>query len=462
MANADEVKAFDESIDAIDTPTDDLASEDEPDMFAPVLASIDLQQLSRAASQVRPAFADQLPSVGAPIRGSFNILFPLHFEDGMRWLAKVPVNGVAGKWDQLSADAMISEVNTMRLLNRETTIPLPEVFGFSSTTDNDVKCPYILLSFISSMSLYDVWFGHHLSGVDMETTHARRVRALSDIGAAMSQLGKFSFDSSGFVKFDEEGNPSGVGRSRCLDHQQMLDRWQIHEDDSEDPIYVEVPAFEDPQQQYNFFLDLHPRTKPFARGVSLLLKELIKCIPEPINDKPFVLAHPDFDIQNFLVSEDGQLLGIIDWDGVCCSARSYGNEAYPGWLTRDWDPSMYGYHESMDEGEEPVGCWEDSPEALQRYRIVYDEIMSKFREKDAGISLTRISLITESLIIAAGDPMCRHGIIHKIIDEISMVLELAESLNFTDLAEAFAEDSVGEEVRDTLERGMKKLFQDAL
>jgi hypothetical protein len=314
---------------------------------------------------------------------------------------------------------------------------------------------------ISGKSLYDAWFGYHLSGVDMETTDARRMRALSDIGAAMSQVGKFSFNSSGFVKFDEEGNPSGIGQSRCLDHQEMLDRRWENEAGSEDPIYIEVPAFEDPQQQYNVFQDLNPSTMPFARGVSLLLKELIKWIPEPTNVKPFVLAHPDFDIQNFLVSEDGQLLGVIDWDGVCCSARSYGNEIYPGWLTRDWDPLTYDYQKSMDEGKEPVGCWEDSPETLQRYRIAYDEIMSKFRERDADINLTKISLITESRMIAAADPMCRHGIIHKIIDEISMVLELTESLNFTDLVEAFAEGSVGEEVQATLECGMKKLFQDA-
>ncbi|CAI6092166.1 unnamed protein product [Clonostachys chloroleuca] len=459
MANIDEAEAFIEPIWVDDL--DDLTSEDEPDMFAFVRENIDLEQLSRVASLVRPGFADKLPSVGDPIRGSFNILYPLHFEDGMRWLAKVPINGVPGKWDQLSADAMVSEVNTMRLLNRETTIPLPEVFWFSSTTENDVKCPYILLSFISGMPLYDVWFGHRLSGVDMETTHERRMRALRDIGEAMSQLGKFSFNSSGFLKFDEEGDPSSVGQSRCLDHQEMLDRLDKREDDSDDLVYVEAPAFEDAQQQYNFFLDLHLSTEPCVRGVSLLLKELIKWIPEPTNEKPFVLAHPDFDIQNFLVSEDGQLLGIIDWDGVCCSPRSYGNEAYPGWLTRDWDPMMYGYNESMGEGEEPVGCWEDSPKTLQRYRIAYDEIMSEFCERDAGINLTKISLITQNLMIAAGDPMCRLGIVDNILEKISLALELAVPLNFLDLDEAFADDSITDEVRATLERGMKKLFQDA-
>ncbi|VUC37577.1 unnamed protein product [Clonostachys rosea] len=464
MANTDEVKPFDELLNSLEIREDDPTSGDENE-FAAVLANIDLQQLSSVASQVRrstsPGTTDKLPSVGASFEGSYNILFPLDFEDGTRWLAKVPINGVPGKWDQPSADSMISEVNTMRLLKRETTIPLPEVFSFCSTTENDTKCPYILMSFISGKPLYDVWFGQHLGGVDMETLHARRMRALNDIGAAMAQLGKFTFEASGSPKFDEHGRPSGVGPVRCIDHTAMLERLKSDDDDSDDPLYVEAPTSEDPQDHYNFFLDLYPGKAPFAKGRTLVLKELIKWIPEPANDEPFVLTHPDFDIQNFIVSEDGQLRGIIDWDGVFCSPRSYGNEAYPSWLTRDWDPMMYGYQKSMDEGEEPDGCWEDSPETLKRYRIAYDEIMSKFRESDASMNLTRMSLVTENLFIAACDPLCRSGILHKIIDEISTVLELPERLDFTYLAEEFADGEIDYEVWATLKRGMEKLLQNA-
>lgn len=79
---------------------------------------------------------------------------------------------------------------------------------------------------------------------------------------------------------------------------------------------------------------------------------------------PFVLVHPDFDIQNFIVSEEGELQGIIDWDGVTAEPRSLGNERYPEWFSRDWDPDMYGYKESMEHGVEPECVWEDSPEFL--------------------------------------------------------------------------------------------------
>lgn len=95
---------------------------------------------------------------------------------------------------------------------------------------------------------------------------------------------------------------------------------------------------------------------------------LLGWIPEPeLRDgyKPFVLAHPDLGIQNVLVAEDGTLQGIIDWDGICSVPRSIGNQRFPSWLSRDWDPFMYGRNEDMERGVEPLGVWEDSPETLK-------------------------------------------------------------------------------------------------
>lgn len=73
-------------------------------------------------------------------------------------------------------------------------------------------------------------------------------------------------------------------------------------------------------------LDNHPEQNPISRGLALLLRQLITWIPESSGiDHPFVLAHPDFDIQNFLVSAEGELKGIIDWDGVAAVPRTLGN-----------------------------------------------------------------------------------------------------------------------------------------
>ncbi|KAJ5931518.1 hypothetical protein N7516_006007 [Penicillium verrucosum] len=393
--------------------------------------------------------------------GSYHILFPLTFDSGLRWIAKIPINGTVSKWDELSASALISEANTMRLLKRETTIPLPDVLDFSSTTQNTLRCPYIIMTFISGIPLYNIWFGHRLKGACPDTTHLRRIRALESIASAMVQLDRFSFRTGGRLLFGDDGNPSHIGSMRRVDHKAMLDRWFVHKDPDDDPIYIECAASSDPKAYYTFMLDMHPEQNNVPRGLAMLLRQLISWISQPSSMDPFVLAHPDFDIQNFIVSEDGELRGVIDWDGIAAVPRTLGNERYPGWLTRDWDPAMYGYKESMDHGVEPKGVWEDSPESLAYYRGIYDDIMARHRmerRRGSEANLCRMSLITENLAIAVDDPRCRSAILRKMVQEIWAVAERGGQLDFTDLADMFAESNVDIVMMESLHKAFNTLL----
>lgn len=316
-------------------PASSPADDDEnAELFSAVLANMDKDQLPHLARailrRVQPGHvaSETKPSVGQPLYGSYHVLFPVAFDDDLRWLVKIPVNGTAARWDELSASALACEANTMRLLKRQTSIPLPDVLDFSSQIENPLRCPYIVMTFIDGVSLYDVWFGHRLATASTEATISRRrTRALDCIASAMAQLSQFSFRAGGQLIFDDDGQPlSDTGPTRQVGNRAMLDRWFKHRDPSDDPIYVEQPVFSDPKAYYPFMLDNHPEQNPISRGLALLLRQLITWIPESSGiDHPFVLAHPDFDIQNFLVSAEGELKGIIDWDGVAAVPRTLGN-----------------------------------------------------------------------------------------------------------------------------------------
>jgi hypothetical protein len=62
---------------------------------------------------------------------------------------------------------------------------------------------------------------------------------------------------------------------------------------------------------YPCMLDLYPepKSRPFLWGMAVLLRELVIWVPEPKGDKGLVLGRPDFDIQNVIVSEEGELRG---------------------------------------------------------------------------------------------------------------------------------------------------------
>lgn len=248
---------------------------------------------------------------------------------------------------------------------------------------------------------------------------------------------------------------------RRVDHKAMLDRWFVHKDPDDDPIYAEYPPFSDPKAYYTVMLDRHPEQEPDLKGVELFLRQLINWIPEPGDTDPFVLAHPDFDIQNFIMSEDGSLRGLIDWDGVAALPRTLGNERYPGWLTRDWDPAIYGYKSSMEDGVEPEGVWDDSPECLAHYRVVYDSIMAAHRAettRGSDANLCRMSLVADNLAIAEDDPRCRDAILRKILHEICAAAERGDEPELTDLTNMFAENNVGTLLMETLRKGFDALL----
>jgi len=62
-----------------------------------------------------------------------------------------------------------------------------------------------------------------------------------------------------------------------------------------------------------------------------------------------------------------KITGLIDWDNAQTVPSICGFAWYPSWITRDWDPHMYGWP-YMPETE-------NSPEQLERYRQHYFDEM---------------------------------------------------------------------------------------
>ncbi|KAI7972795.1 hypothetical protein EIK77_003941 [Talaromyces pinophilus] len=409
----------------------DMSDDDEYELFNPVLASIRLENLAEYASNIRNSLVQhsgnfKAATVGSLMFGSYHVLYPLEFDDGVRWLFKIPINGTRDKFCDLDGRSIRSEALTMRYLQKRTTIPIPDVFSFSDSCDNELNCPFILMKYIDGKSLYDIWFDKTQPN---DVTEARRTKSLQGVAAAMVQLSQVSFEQAGLLSFsglndDIEINTLEIGPLCLLNNCAMLERMK-DDDYNELPICLEAGPFRDPKDYFTAVLDYREKgpTSDFTRGQLILLRMLLGWIPEPeLRDgcKPFVLAHPDLDIQNVLVAEDGTLQGIIDWDGVCSVPRSIGNERFPSWLTRDWDPSMYGWNEDMERGVKPLGVWEDSPETLRKYRSIYTGFVQSFADSNGNpvFGLTRNSLICENLFIAANDPVCTSGILQKVFGEI--------------------------------------------
>ncbi|QMW47593.1 hypothetical protein G4B11_011072 [Aspergillus flavus] len=397
-----------EEEDVLGYTSSDTSGADEHDLFTEIMERVRLDRVAKYATTIRQSLQHSNPQstrvieIKPPIFGSYHVLYPVRFHDEALWLLKVPANGTREKFRTSDARAIRSEALTMRLLRRETTIPVPDVYAFSDTCDNELN----------------FWFDN---ASPKDIVQARRTRCLRDLAAAMAQLDRFSFSTGGSMAFDDQGYPSGIGPLRLVDTATMRERLRARDPD-QSTVYLEMGPFSKTKEYYTALLD-HRRQPDmtFEKGVLGLLRLFIDCIPEPSDERgTFVLAHPDLDVQNVLVSRDGALQAIIDWDGVGAVPRSVGNERYPSWLTRDYDPATYCWTEDIERRAEPLGLWEDSPDTLRFYRSLYAGFIQSHQLDDgpACANLTTKSLILGNLLNAANDSYGTVDTVHKIFNAV--------------------------------------------
>lgn len=420
--------------------------------FAPVLANIDVDAISDFASTTRksghPSAANNLPGVSAQLRfipctvnpvpfsGSYNIVFAIEFTDGVVWMLKIPSNGHGQLFDELASKALVSEARTMQMIKTTTTIPVPIVYAFDASLDNELHVPFILMERIDGIPLYRGWFNE--DGRSKAQVEKFRARALQTLVTAMAQLNCFMLDYGGSLVFDSEGEAIGVAGAKISDANAM---WYSNDKTDDDDVFCEKGPFTDPKSALLFMLDRRPsipENDVYLKGIDVLLRTFIEWGYEGGGRGPrFVLTHPDFDIQNILVAEDGTLRGLIDWDGVAAVPREVGCASFPLWLMHDYIETQYDYDVFAGKPRKEAGYDESSPDELSCYRAVY----AQFMEQEIALNtngmatthgttskeeadVTRRSLVMRNLEIATNDPMVTPDIVDHIL---ALIVDLTET-----------------------------------
>ena len=287
---------------------------------------------------------------------------------------------------------MDSEYNTIRLIKSRTSIPIPEIY-YWSTECKAIGAPFALMSFVEGRGLHNVWKPDGLPETD-------RLRILGDIAVHMAQLQTLSYSSIGNLKFDAEGKFGAVGQNIRLRAGWVA--WERTMTEGPFDTYKEVLKHK---------LGNPAQIKTRGSGTIPLLKLIIDSIPPyliPPSHNP--ISPWDFNYQNILINDGNEVSGFIDWDQVHTTTVAAGCGRYPAWITRDWDPAMYCYHPENPERHCEI---EESPETLQAYRRCYAEAFAKASANTKGYDsrMTSQSHIVEALRIAINDNMSRAPIL---------------------------------------------------
>lgn len=367
------------------------------------------------------------------LSGSFNLVHILQF-DKAKMVIRIPIGGQFGNLTGPAKEALESQVQTINCIRKYTDIPVPEVFHFDTTAQNEIGAPYIAMSYISGKPVSHLWF----DTTGNTSLEDRRRNILKQLAQAMSQLNRLQFDKIGsLVTSCHELGP-------CYD-------W----DETEDGIVTvssSGPFLTTTSFLRNFLAPTNVKS-PYAIGAAKVLEEMLPFLP---HSSEYVLALPDYDSQNVMADEEGNITGLIDWDNVQTVPGFIGCLRYPGWITRDWEPLIYAWPQ----------CSENSPDELQKYRAYYlDEIKQALKPQGSNdYRLTEKSHIFEAFWIAVSSVRSRTSICQKFVEEVKLTFDeedMPDGLDqdALDILHDIASEELGDQAWEGLRKGLRALMK---
>lgn len=408
--------------DEADLPDSDSSAAATNAEFDPVLEAINFDALKSVVLDTRSKRDDRL-SLGVsedtnnltclieekPIFGGFNVLFVIKFSDDVKWIARFPGYGISS-FGELEARMLLSDIQTKALIRSSTSIPIPEVFAWDLSRDNAVGAPYHLEAFVEGLPLAEQWTGEWLSD------EPKKMKILRKLAELMSELHSLHFDKIGSLVLGADGKSLKV--DAMVD---MKFSWDMMPSGEIWPTASLSGPFGSTKEYLLSVLydpEEVPEVRRHIKADIAILRQAIDSIPKALDTpKTFPLGHPDFNYQNILTDDEGEITGIIDWDGIETCPRALGFACYPSWITRDWDPAMYDYAKELPDPDNQA-YQEDSPEQLISYRREYAAAMAdqNLPEEAYSPNDTRLSHLVEAISIAASNPMCRPSILRVLLE----------------------------------------------
>ncbi|KAI9676815.1 MAG: hypothetical protein M1817_006654 [Caeruleum heppii] len=263
--------------------------------------------------------------------GGFNRVLQATFSDGHQVLAKLPYPRLAP-----AHHAVASEAATLNLLHQRN-LPVPKVFGYSTTPMNPAGTEYILLEKVQGRSLGECWF---------DLDNRARIKVIRQLVSLEQRLFAIDFAASGSLYFQRDLSPSRdsvplEGRASDLNglvigptaqyewsfgeraaRSRGRGPWHTFRDCFEAVAIRERQWCEEygtprlRSERYLRELDQLELRQPatHARLLSeyLALAPFLDYAPNHPLARP-VLRHPDFSPNNIMVSDTHEITGIIDW-----------------------------------------------------------------------------------------------------------------------------------------------------
>ncbi|KAK7550560.1 hypothetical protein IWX49DRAFT_482584, partial [Phyllosticta citricarpa] len=346
-------------------------------------------------------------------RGTFNKAFIVTLSLDLKYVLRVPRFGIRESWNSDEQTAFLTTMETMEYIERTTSLPMPEVIAFDDTHENEIKHPYSIISFIPGRNVCSVW-----SDPKIPNLEEMRQNILRSLAQTVSALSKLTFDSQGSLQFEDESSHPTVGPYKQVscntydpDIGVVHQTWMHPRNDSwkaalERKFKREVKRADSTDDDI---------PKCVKLGQLEIIGMMLECFPSEANHldengkERFSIKPPDFDWQNILVDDDGNVTGLIDWDDTRTEHGLKGWASCPRFLRHDW----------IYPGQPP---WRDdidfSPEDQLRYRRDYANYISEAVDGKGDACFTFKSAVWLAIEQALYRPWDRTAILQKILADV--------------------------------------------
>jgi hypothetical protein len=271
------------------------------------------------------------------------------------WVVKVPGHGTPDRWTAEDEYMLKQEYETTRLIVTYTEVPAPFPIDYSATLKNKYGFPYMVMKELPGKNACELWYDDWCTTPSPETEQ-KRENMLRSLAAHMTELNKLNFDHIGMPVFDPTHedfvNYDDIELERLpVDKYHVWPFCDSYRSIERGPFpstqaFVqngmnesnEIEGLELPQEPV-LDEDLSKMTGNDQKALSVSkFFEIVASHPvfQSTAADTFALRHSDLDLQNIFIDDDGNVTGILDWDGSLAMPRCVAHAAAPHFLELDW------------------------------------------------------------------------------------------------------------------------------
>ncbi|KZW02175.1 hypothetical protein EXIGLDRAFT_735659 [Exidia glandulosa HHB12029] len=231
-------------------------------------------------------------------------IMEVEFVNGTVWIVRLRTDHCAEEPSALDdvKRRVECEVATLKLVKDRTNVPVPTVYAYSATAQNDLGFPYIIMSAILGRRPRDI--GIDTTGPlsdDYRATFERYCASLARIHLELSRIRFDQFGSVYLAPSDPQGYVVGpiawAGTRPCGS---VADFYAVNVQ----PLQKGVRAIDG---------DSTGQRKRAALCLWVYWKAVAACT-HPNAPTQSMLVHTDLHMSNTLVNEHGDIVGVFDWD----------------------------------------------------------------------------------------------------------------------------------------------------